>query len=121
MIQTVWTIVNRNEYDVDGQRMMVSNDSGRATSIFTTAANWKVQRDPTGRVCSASRWRPTAYGAILAIKDGAGCCAAKNDVGDETAHGTTSGELFSRMESAAPGNRADRFHQSGEQRTRRHD
>jgi len=37
--QTVWTIVNRNEYDVDGQQMQVAVNPVSATSISTTERN----------------------------------------------------------------------------------
>ena len=66
--QTVWTIVNRNEYDVDGQEMEVANDSGVRYFDLYHGAELKVQRDPTGRSVLSFPIESHGYGAILATK-----------------------------------------------------
>jgi len=66
--QTVWTIVNRNEYDVDGQEMEVANDSGTRYFDLYNGCELKVQRDPTGRIVLSFPMEAHGYGGILAIK-----------------------------------------------------
>src|SRR5208283_4033148 len=66
--QTVWTIVNRNEYDVNGQEMEVANDSGVRYFDLDRGAELKAQRDPTGRSVLSFPIEAHGYGAILATK-----------------------------------------------------
>jgi len=66
--QTVWTIVNRNEYDVDGQEMEVPSDSGTRYFDLYHGSELKVQRDPTGPSVLCFPIEAHGYGAILATK-----------------------------------------------------
>src|SRR5208337_4068767 len=66
--QTVWTIVNRNEYDVDGPAMEVASDAGVRYFDLYRGTELKVQRDPTGRSVLSFPIEAHGYGAILATK-----------------------------------------------------
>jgi formylglycine-generating enzyme required for sulfatase activity len=66
--QTVWTIVNRNEYDVDGQEMEVPNLSGTRYFDLYHGTELKAQRDPLGRSVLSFPIEAHGYGAILATK-----------------------------------------------------
>jgi len=88
--QTVWTIVNRNEYDVDGQEMEVPTIPGLgATSNLYHGSELKVQRDPTGRSVLCFPMEAHGYGAILAIKTEPDVALQKLMSEMKQPHGTT--------------------------------
>src|SRR5262249_55525825 len=64
--QTVWTIVNRNEYDVDGHQMEVLAESGVRYFDLYHGTELKVEHDPTERALLGFRLEAHGYGAILA-------------------------------------------------------
>jgi len=66
--QTVWTIVNRNEYDVDGQQMEVPSGSGTRYFDLYHGTELKAQRDPLGRSVLTFPIEAHGYCAILATK-----------------------------------------------------
>jgi len=66
--QTVWTIVNRNDYNVDGQEMEVVGDSGARYFDLYHGNELKPQRDPTGRSVLSFPIEAHGYGAVLATK-----------------------------------------------------
>ena len=64
--QTVWTIVNRNEYDVDGHQMEVLAESGVRYFDLYHGTELKVEHDPTERALLGFPLEAHGYGAILA-------------------------------------------------------
>ena len=105
--QTVWTIVNRNEYDVDGQQMEIAAEFGR--SLFRSLprsgtqtseqAGWK---DGAGVLDRSQRvWRHSGNQHCTGPED------ALLDVENETTDGYAVGRLFARMESLPPADRAN--------------
>jgi iron(II)-dependent oxidoreductase len=66
--QTVWTIVNRNDYDVNGQQMEVPGESGTRYFDLYHGAELKVERDPLGRSVLSFPLEAHGYGAMLATR-----------------------------------------------------
>ena len=66
--QTVWTIVNRNDYDVNGQQMEVPGESGTRYFDLYHGAELKVDRDPIGRSVLSFPLEAHGYGAVLATR-----------------------------------------------------
>ena len=66
--QTVWTVVNRNDYDVNGQQMEVPGESGTRYFDLYHGAELKVERDPLGRSVLSFPLEAHGYGAVLATK-----------------------------------------------------
>jgi formylglycine-generating enzyme required for sulfatase activity len=66
--QTVWTIVNRNDYDLEGQEMEVPNGSGTRYFDLYHGTELKVQRDPVGRSVLSFAIEAHGYGGILATQ-----------------------------------------------------
>ena len=64
--RTVWTIVNRNEYDTDGPQMEIP--SGPALRFFDLyhAVEIKPEKDPTGKMVLSFPIEAKGYGAIFA-------------------------------------------------------
>ena len=106
--EAVWTIVNRNEYDVEGDQIEVS--AHRRCSLLRSLSRSGTQAsNQAGRqngTCFFDRsqgiwrhsWRPTAAPdqKMLAL-----------DVQNERADGNAAGQLLARMESPAPADRSD--------------
>jgi iron(II)-dependent oxidoreductase len=63
---TVWTIVNRNEYDVDGEQMEVSSKEGSRYFDLYHGVELKAQARPGGKTVLAFLIEAKGYGAILA-------------------------------------------------------
>ena len=66
--QTVWTVVNRNDYDVNGQQMEVPGESSTRYFDLYHGAELKVERDPLGRSVLSFPLEAHGYGAVLATK-----------------------------------------------------
>jgi gamma-glutamyl hercynylcysteine S-oxide synthase len=64
--RTVWTIVNRNEYDVDGPQMEVPTSAGMRYFDLYHGAEIRAQKDPTGKLVLSFAIEAHGYGAILA-------------------------------------------------------
>ncbi len=63
---TVWTIVNRNEYDVDGDQMEVSSKEGLRYFDLYHGVELKAQTRPRGRTVLSFPIEAKGYAAILA-------------------------------------------------------
>jgi iron(II)-dependent oxidoreductase len=64
--ETVWTIVNRNEYDVDGDQMEVSSKEGSRYFDLYHGVELKPQTRPGGRTVLTFSIEAKGYGAVLA-------------------------------------------------------
>jgi formylglycine-generating enzyme required for sulfatase activity len=64
--EAVWTIVNRNEYDVEGNQIEVSPKEGLRYFDLYHGAELKPQTVPGGRTVLAFSIEAKGYGAILA-------------------------------------------------------
>ena len=64
--RTVWTIVNRNEYDVNGPQMEVPATSGMRYFDLYGGAELQVQKDPTGKSVLSFLMESDGFGAIFA-------------------------------------------------------
>jgi iron(II)-dependent oxidoreductase len=64
--ETVWTIVNRNEYDVVGDQMEVSTKEGFRYFDLYHGVELKPQSRPGGRTVLAFSTEAKGYGAVLA-------------------------------------------------------
>ena len=64
--ETVWTIVNRNEYDVDGDQVEVSSQEGFRYFDLYHGVELKPQSRPGGRTVLAFSIEAKGYGAVLA-------------------------------------------------------
>src|SRR6266567_348562 len=64
--RTVWTIVNRNEYDVDGPQMEVPATAGMRYFDLYGGTELQVQKDPTGRSVLSFLMEINGFGAIFA-------------------------------------------------------
>ena len=64
--RTVWTIVNRNEYDVDGPQMEVSAAPRMRYFDLYHGAEIQAQKDPSGKLVLSFPIEAHGYGAILA-------------------------------------------------------
>jgi formylglycine-generating enzyme required for sulfatase activity len=66
--ETLWTIVNRNEYDVNGQQMEVPPDPAWRFFDLYHGVELKNATDPSGRASLRFSIEANGYGAILASK-----------------------------------------------------
>ncbi len=64
--ETVWTIVNRNEYDVEGDQMEVSSKAGMRYFDLYHGVELKPQSRPDGRTVLAFSIEANGYGAVFA-------------------------------------------------------
>jgi len=64
--RTVWTIVNRNEYDVDGPQMEVPATAGMRYFDLYGGTELHVQKDPIGRSVLSFSMEINGFGAIFA-------------------------------------------------------
>jgi len=64
--RTVWTIVNRNEYDVDGPQMEVPATAWMRYFDLYGGAELQVQKDPTGKSVLSFSLESNGFGAIFA-------------------------------------------------------
>jgi formylglycine-generating enzyme required for sulfatase activity len=64
--EMVWTIVNRNEYDVDGDQMEVSSKEGSRYFDLYHGVELMLQTRPGGRTVLAFSIDAKGYGAVLA-------------------------------------------------------
>jgi iron(II)-dependent oxidoreductase len=64
--RTVWTIVNRNEYDTDGPQMDISAIWGLRFFDLYHGVELKTEKDPTGRMVLSFPIEAKGYAAILA-------------------------------------------------------
>ncbi len=64
--RTVWTIVNRNEYDVNGPQMEVPATAGMRYFDLYGGAELQVQKDPTGKSVLSFLMESNGFGAIFA-------------------------------------------------------
>src|ERR1700723_1514746 len=64
--ETVWTIVNRNEYDVDGDQIEVSSKEGLRYFDLYHGVELKPQTRPSGRTVLTFSIEAKGYGAVLA-------------------------------------------------------
>jgi len=70
--EAVWTIVNRNEYDVDGDQIEVAaKDNLRYFDLYH-GVELKPQTRPTGRTVLAFSIEAKGYGAVLATNSAPG-------------------------------------------------
>src|SRR5579862_5438207 len=66
--ETVWTIVNRNDYDVDGDQMEVSSEQGLRYFDLYHGVELKPETRPGGRSVLAFSIEAKGYGAVMATK-----------------------------------------------------
>ncbi len=66
--QTLWTIVNRNEYDVDGQQIALPAEEGMRYFDLYHGAELKPDPSPDGKVMLSFPMEAHGYGALLASK-----------------------------------------------------
>ncbi len=85
--ETVWTIVNRNEYDVDGDQMEVSSKEGFRYFDLYHGVELKPQARPDGKMVLAFSIEAKGYGAILATSTAPESEDAGLDVENERADG----------------------------------
>ena len=64
--RTVWTIVNRNEYEVDGPQMEVPATAWMRYFDLYGGAELQVQKDPTGKSVLSFSLESNGFGAIFA-------------------------------------------------------
>jgi iron(II)-dependent oxidoreductase len=64
--RTVWTIVNRNEYDTDGPQMMVPETPGTRYFDLYSGVELQAQKDSTGKIVLSFPIEARGYGAIFA-------------------------------------------------------
>ena len=63
--RTVWTIVNRNEYDVDGPQMEVPAAAGIHYFDLYSGTELQVEKDATGKSVLSFAIEANGYGAVL--------------------------------------------------------
>jgi len=66
--QTVWTIVNRNEYDVEGHEIEVQPEEGMRYFDLYHGTELKPKRNPEGKVVLSFAIEAHGYAALLAAK-----------------------------------------------------
>jgi gamma-glutamyl hercynylcysteine S-oxide synthase len=66
--QTVWTIVNRNEYDVEGHQIELQPEEGMRYFDLYHGTELKPERNPEGTVVLSFEVEAHGYGALLATK-----------------------------------------------------
>jgi formylglycine-generating enzyme required for sulfatase activity len=68
--QTLWTLINRNEYDVDGEQISLPHQAG-ATYYDVWNGERLEPRPDADRMVLSGRLEPRGFGAILALAPGA--------------------------------------------------
>jgi iron(II)-dependent oxidoreductase len=66
--ETVWTIVNRNEYDVEGDQIELSSQQGFRYFDLYHGVELQPQTRPGGKIVLAFSIEAKGYGAVLATK-----------------------------------------------------
>ena len=66
--QTLWTIVNRNEYDAEGQQIELEPDEGMRYFDLYHGVELKPERNPNGKTVLSFSIEAHGYGALLATK-----------------------------------------------------
>jgi formylglycine-generating enzyme required for sulfatase activity len=66
--QTLWTIVNRNEYDADGQQLELEPEEGMRYFDLYHGIELKPERSPDGKIELSFSIEAHGYGALLATK-----------------------------------------------------
>jgi iron(II)-dependent oxidoreductase len=66
--QTVWTVVNRNEYDVEGAEIELQPVEGMRYFDLYHGTELKAENDPEGKVVLSFDIEAHGYGALLATK-----------------------------------------------------
>ena len=66
--QTVWTIVNRNEYEVEGHEIELQPEEGMRYFDLYHGTELKPDRDPDGKTVLSFDVEAHGYGALLATK-----------------------------------------------------
>jgi gamma-glutamyl hercynylcysteine S-oxide synthase len=66
--QTAWTIVNRNEYDLDGQQIEVPEEAGMRYFDLYHGTELTPERNSDGKVVLSFAIEAHGYGALLATK-----------------------------------------------------
>jgi gamma-glutamyl hercynylcysteine S-oxide synthase len=66
--QTLWTIVNRNEYDVDGRQIELETDGGTRYLDLYHGVEVKPERSADGKLALSFSIEAHGYGALLATK-----------------------------------------------------
>ena len=66
--QTVWTIVNRNEYDVKGRQIQLEPQEGMRYFDLYHASELKPESGPDGKIVLEFEIEAHGYGALLAAK-----------------------------------------------------
>jgi formylglycine-generating enzyme required for sulfatase activity len=66
--QTVWTIVNRNEYDVDGREIELQQEDGMRYFDLYHGVELKPEQNVDGKVVLSFDLEAHGYGALLATK-----------------------------------------------------
>ncbi len=66
--QTVWTVVNRNEYDVDGQQIELPAEAGMHYFDLYRGSELTPERNSDGKIVLSFRVEAHGYGALLASK-----------------------------------------------------
>ena len=67
-LQTVWTIVNRNEYDVDGPQIELAPEDGVHYFDLYHGAELKAAKNQAGRSVLSFQIEAHGYGALLASR-----------------------------------------------------
>jgi len=63
---TVWTIVNRNEYNVEGPQMEVPETPGRHYFDLYRGSELRIEKDPAGKSALSFSLESNGFGAVLA-------------------------------------------------------
>jgi len=66
--QTLWTIVNRNEYDAEGQQIELEPEEGMRYFDLYHGVELKPERNPNGKAVLSFSIEAHGYGALLATK-----------------------------------------------------
>jgi iron(II)-dependent oxidoreductase len=66
--QTLWTIVNRNEYDADGQQIELEPEEGMRYFDLYHGIELRPERSPDGKIGLSLSIEAHGYGALLATK-----------------------------------------------------
>lgn len=74
---TLWTIVNRNEYDVDGPQMEITATAGVRYFDLYHGVELKPERESTGKLALSFSIETHGYGAVFAAKSELGADVKK--------------------------------------------
>ncbi len=99
--QTVWTMVNRNEYDIDGQQIELPADEGMRYFDLYHGTELTPERKSDGKIVLSFSIEAHGYGALLASRTSSATGCPGADVQDERDDCETSGELFPSMDGIA--------------------